>query len=173
MFAPFAPQVHGSSDPRALVRSARLEDVAAIVQVAASRGAVPDGFERRLVAAVGDPGRCVLVGHVGPAVVGWTSVSRWSGHDDVPDGYAVSGLTVAPDWRRRYVGDRLLGAVLDWSWERATVVRSVVNARNTPSIALHERHGFTQVARAAQLAGITFEGGTGILMQVDRGQVRA
>ncbi|WP_448631750.1 N-acetyltransferase family protein [Cellulomonas soli] len=173
MFAPFAPQVHGSPDPRVLVRAARLEDVPAIVQVAASRGAVADGFEHRLTSAVGDPGRCVLVAHVGPTVVGWASVSWWSGHDDVPDGYAVSGLTVAPDWRRRYVGDRLLGAVLDWSWERTTVVRSVVNARNTPSVSLHERHGFMQVTRAAQLAGITFEGGTGILMQVDRGQVRA
>ncbi|NYI58593.1 phosphinothricin acetyltransferase [Cellulomonas soli] len=173
MFARYAPQVHGSPDPRAHVRAARPEDVDAIVQVVASRGPVPDGFARRLAAAVGDPGRCVLVGHVGPTVVGWASVSWWSGHADVPDGYAVSGLTVAPDWRRRYIGDRLLGALLDWSWQRTAVVRSVVNARNTPSIALHERHGFTQVARAARLAGISFEGGTGILMQVDRGRVRA
>lgn len=172
MFARYAPDMHGSPDPRAGVRVARPEDVDAIVQVVASRGPVPDGFVRRLSAAVVDPGRCVIVGHVGPTVVGWASMSWWSGHADVPDGYAVSGLTVAPQWRRRGVGDRLLGALLDWAWGRTDVVRSVVNARNRPSLALHERHGFVAVTEAAELAGIRFDGGAGILMQAERARER-
>jgi len=41
---------------------------------------------------------------------------------------------------------------------------SVVNARNGASLDLHARHGFVEVARAAAFAGITFTGGTGLLL---------
>ncbi|MNJ05652.1 hypothetical protein D3C73_1671170 [compost metagenome] len=51
-------------------------------------------------------------------------------------------------------------------------MRSVVNARNRPSLVLHERHGFVAVTEAAELAGIRFDGGTGILMQAERARVR-
>ncbi len=41
------------------------------------------------------------------------------------------------------------------------------NARNRVSIALHRRFGFTEVARGAEFAGVSFAGGEGILFQVD------
>lgn len=47
-------------------------------------------------------------------------------------------------------------------------MRSVVNATNGASIALHERHGFREVARGATFAGITFTGGTGVLLSDDQ-----
>lgn len=88
-------------------------------------------------------------------------LARWSGYDDAPDGTYVSALTVHPARWRTGTGSRLLAGLLD----RADGdVRSVVNARNAPSLALHARHGFREAGRAATYAGIEFDGGTGVLL---------
>jgi aminoglycoside 6'-N-acetyltransferase I len=39
----------------------------------------------------------------------------------------------------------------------------VTNAQNTASIALHAQFGFTEVIRASEFHGTTFDGGVGIL----------
>jgi L-amino acid N-acyltransferase YncA len=153
--------------PDTLVRPAGDGDVPGLVAVAATRGALPDGFDARARAWVADPGRRVVVGDRSGVVVGWAMLARWSGYDDVPDGLYVSALTVDPAHRRRGTGARLLADLLAWADRRGGPVRSVVNARNAPSLALHAAQGFREVRRAPTLARIGFDGGTGVLLRRD------
>ena len=64
----------------------------------------------RIDAWIRDPGRLVVVADRDAQVVGWAMLAHRVGHDDAPDGWYVSALTVHPDWRRRRIGDRLLTA---------------------------------------------------------------
>jgi phosphinothricin acetyltransferase len=153
--------------PDTLVRPARVDDVPGVVAVAATRGALPDGFAARARAWVADPGRWVVVGDRSGVVVGWAMLARWSGYDDVPDGLYVSALTVDPAWWRCGIGTRLLADLLVWADPADGPVRSVVNARNAPSLALHAAHGFREVRRAPTFARIGFDGGTGVLLRRD------
>ncbi|WP_448058426.1 N-acetyltransferase family protein [Cellulomonas hominis] len=173
LFADYRPDVRGSVDARVLVRGAVPADVPGIVGVAATRSAPRAGFSGLVGTWVLDDARTVLVAEADRAVVGWAMVDRWSGHDDAPDGWYVSALTVHPGQRRRGIGDRLLAGLMTWAWERTTVLRSVVNAGNLPSVELHRRRGFREAARSATFAGITFEGGTGVLLRADRPEAAA
>ncbi|MFV2145274.1 hypothetical protein [Isoptericola sp. G70] len=58
-------------------------------------------------------------------------------------------------------------ARIAWIAERADRAFYVVNARNAASVALHERWGFREVARAAAFHGVTFAGGAGVLLAAD------
>lgn len=161
LFAAADPAAHGTPDRAVRVRAARDEDVAGVVAVAATRGARPAGFADRVARWAADPGRTVLVADRGGVVVGWAMLAQWTGFDDVPDGAYVSALTVHPARWRTGTGSRLLAGLLD---RAGADVRSVVNARNLPSLALHAGHGFREAGRAATYAGIEFDGGTGVLL---------
>ncbi len=165
-FAPFEPSRHGAVDRSVVVRAARDDDTGAILAVAATRGRQPaDG---RLEAWLADPSRFVVVAERGAGdVVGWAMVGPWPG-EGAQEGPHVSALTVHPEHRRCGVGDRMLGALEDWSWRRSDRLWSVVNARNDASIALHQRHGFVAVRRIAHYAGMPFEGGWGMLLRAGR-----
>jgi phosphinothricin acetyltransferase len=166
-FAAFMPDAHGAADTACEVRVATCADVPGIVALAASRGPQPADLADRVTAWVADPARVLLVAaEPGGAPAGWAMLARWQGHADAPDGWYVSGLTVDPARRRSGIGSRLLGALLAAAPVRPE--RSVVNATNGASIALHERHGFREVARGATFAGITFTGGTGVLLSDDQ-----
>jgi phosphinothricin acetyltransferase len=123
----------------------------------------------RLESWIRDPDRLVVVAERDGRVVGWAMLAHRIGYVDAPDGWYVSALTVHPDWRRRRIGDRLLSELLAWPRASGSVVRSVVNAVNLPSLDLHRRHGFGEVGRAATFAGITFVGGVGVLLAAERG----
>lgn len=168
LFAETDTAAHGRVDRSVTVRAARPADVDGIATVAATRGPLPDGFRARVAAWTQDPGRTVLVAERDGVVAGWAVLARWSGYDDVPDGWYVSALTVHPDRRRTGAGTRLLARLLARADGEGAPVRSVVNARNVPSLALHARHGFGEVGRAATYAGISFDGGTGVLLHRTR-----
>jgi phosphinothricin acetyltransferase len=167
VFAPHQPDGHGRPDPDVGVRAARAEDAAGIVAVAATREPLPEDFGDRVRRWTEDRGRRVLVAERAGAVVAWAMLARWHGYDDVPDGRYVSALTVHPGSWRRGIGSTLLSDLLSASGGE---VRSVVNARNRPSLALHARHGFREVRRAGTFAGIEFEGGTGVLLVARRAE---
>jgi ribosomal protein S18 acetylase RimI-like enzyme len=52
------------------------------------------------------------------------------------------GVYVAPEGRRRGIGDSLIKAVLDHARQRVIQIRLGVGTYNLPAIALYHRHGF-------------------------------
>ncbi|PRZ07026.1 ribosomal protein S18 acetylase RimI-like enzyme [Isoptericola sp. CG 20/1183] len=171
-FAEFAPHRHGT--PAAVaVRVATVDDLPAVerVQDAAGQTLLLDGIR----AAILDSGRQVLVAETGAAgdderaaVVGWAKTHLHPRSDGVaPAGHYLGGVTVHPAWRRCGVATALTEARMGWIAGRAARAFYVVNARNTASIALHERWGFREVARAASFHGVTFAGGAGLLLAAD------
>ena len=167
-FAPYSPDAQGMVDDRIVVRQAEPADVAGIVAVARTRGPQAAGYADQVAGWVGDLARRVLVADRDGTVVGWAMAARWIGHVDAPEGYYVSALTVVPTFRRRGAADRMLADLVDWTWRSATQMWSVVNARNVSSIVVHERHGFGEVERGPTFAGITFDGGEGVLLRATR-----
>lgn len=188
-FAEYRPGAHGPRDATFAVRAALPGDVDGIARVARTRGGEHVGLEGRLGAWVRDDERVVVVacldgetgrsvvrragGEVGAdsgdEVIGWSSAFRMAGRDDAPDGWYVSSLTVDPAWRRRGAGDRLLAAAIAATSARGSVLRSIVNATNRASLDLHAAHGFVDEAHGSSFAGVTFEGGAGVLLRRDIG----
>jgi GNAT superfamily N-acetyltransferase len=167
-FAPFMPYAHGTRDPRVHVREAVVGDVSAIVAIDTTRGPREPGHPQWVLERITDPATLVLVAVLDDEVIGSTATRWWSGHDDAPDGYYVSGVTVLPDWRRHGAAARLLDALTTWIWDRGEVAWSIVNAQNLPSLALHARYGFRAVTNGASFAGIGFTGGSGVLLTAER-----
>lgn len=85
------------------------------------------------------------------------------GFEPVP---LVAGLAVAPRYRRHGIALRLLEELLESCAVRgsSSAICSIINARNRASIALHQQVGFTIVDRGPAFAGVTFEGGEGLLL---------
>jgi len=167
-FATFMPHTHGTTDARLVVRAATASDVPAIVAIDETRGPRNDAHAAWVLERVLNPAALVLVAAVDDVVVGSTMTLRWVGHTDAPDGWYVSGVTVLPDQRRHGAGTRLLDALTTWIWDRDDTAWSVINALNLPSLALHAQRGFQEVGRGSTFAGITFTGGTGVLLRADR-----
>lgn len=171
-FAPFDPDAVRAQDRACdvVIRRAQPGDAASVVRVAESRGPQRAGLAGRVAGWTVDPERCVLVATVPDErgdVVGWSMVSRWA-HDDAPAEPMISALTVHPDWWRRGVGRRLAAGLLAWTWPRAGRVWSLVNLRNEASLALHAGLGFVEVRRGAELVGVSFDGGAGVLLRATR-----
>ncbi|MEL7976385.1 GNAT family N-acetyltransferase [Isoptericola sp. F-RaC21] len=167
-FAEFEPRVQSARVP-VLVRAAADADIDDIVRIQqrAGRSVRPDGYRR----AIADPDRCVLTAMATApdgtsVVVGWGQTHhRTVATDPAPVGHYLGGVTVDPSWRRRGVAATLTQARIEWIAERAPEAYYVVNARNRASIELHRRWEFVEVARAARLAGTSFDGGVGLLMR--------
>ena len=114
--------------------------------------------------AIADAHRLVLVAEVNGEIVGWGKTHRYSATSgSAPAGHYLGGVNVLPEFRRRGIGSALTRARLSWIWDRARDAWFVTNARNTASIELHSRLGFSEVVRAGEFHGTTFEGGVGIL----------
>jgi hypothetical protein len=60
-----------------------------------------------------------------------------------------------------------------WTPARPDAAWYFANARNRASLDLHARLGFEEVTRAFDLAGVTFEGGEGVLCRVTAESMRA
>lgn len=148
-----------------IVRSATPGDAPFISMV--QRAAERPEFRRSAIdAAMEDAQRLIMVGMVGGRVVGWAKTHHWDRPDaNAPAGHYLGGVTVDPNSRRLGVGTALTEARLAWIWERSVDAWYVVNIQNTASIALHERWGFEEVARAPQFHTTAFSGGTGILLR--------
>lgn len=164
--------VTGRHLPVAL-RAATTADVEAVaaIETRARCTLQPDALRR----AIGTPDRLVLVAeHLGPGgattMVGWAQTYHHTTVlDAAPAGHYLGGLTVDPDWRRQGIATTLTDARMAWISQRAEQVYYVVNATNDASINLHRRWSFVEAARAPQLTGILFTGGTGILMRASLG----
>ncbi|MFE4197881.1 GNAT family N-acetyltransferase [Paenarthrobacter sp. NPDC056912] len=150
------------------IRTARLLDVPSIIFLECQTGRTqldPLALE----AAVKDENRHVAVAILGATVVGWGKTHYWDYSDgDAPSGHYLGGVSVLSSQRRRGVGSAITEARLQWIWSREPEAWYVVNAGNTPSIELHRRWHFTEVARGPQFHTTTFTGGVGLLMSAKR-----
>ena len=119
-----------------------------------------------LETAVGDPRRLFLVATGDEGMVGWAKTHCWDRPDGAaPAGHYLGGVVVAPAARRRGLATALTQARMDWIWEHCREAFYVVNASNLPSIELHRRWGFSEVARASAFHTTSFTGGVGLLMR--------
>lgn len=125
----------------------------AVLHTTATFDDVPESVEDREGWLLAHTGRFpVIVAELDGAVVGWSSLSRWS---DRPayDRTAEVSTYVDEAWRGRGVGRELTGAILERA--RASGMHALVSrvcAENRASVALFEKLGFAAV-------GVTHEVG--------------
>lgn len=112
----------------------------------------------------------VVVARVGTEIAGYGNVMYLARHpaDGAPQGYYLMGVSVAPRWRRRGIGDALSRRRMAWVWERAPEVWCFVSAANQASVDLHLALGFAEVRRAPALQGVAFDCGEGVLLRATR-----
>lgn len=160
-----------------VVREAVVEDADAIGRISAEREGGDTQTHcaavRRLLEDLGnDRSRLVLVSELGGRVIGFGKVRAIGGQPKVelretPEGWYLTGVVVAPRYRRRGIGARLTADRLRWIAERSDLAYYFANAMNRVSIALHDAFGFKEVARGTEFAGVSFVGGEGVLFKVD------
>ncbi len=129
----------------ATVRDAAAEDLDATAAIiAADAGGDVDEWRVRFAEVLTDPTRRFLVAEVDGSVVGFGQVRfivrENVGAGEPPGGWYLSGVTVAPQYRRRGIGLALTEARLERLF--GEVVYYAAEPENTATIALHERLGF-------------------------------
>ena len=169
MFADFGPDDHGSPAD-VLVRQMAQGDVAACATLAVAReGGDADAWRSRFAARLADGRTPTFVACV-PEVVGYGSVdyldvSAHPGWYGAPDGWYLTGVVVAPQWRRLGVARALTLARVQWLSARTHTVYFFANQRNGASLRLHEQLGFVPMADDFDV-GVPFEGGRGVLCRL-------
>lgn len=166
-FVEFAPESHGTPTESVRVRVAVQGDAGALARVMSARGgSAQDHIEtaRRFIERLPV---LFLAESDDSEAIGWSGVQRYPLQPNTDPVWLLSGLTVVPSWRRQGVAMTLLTHVIAGvaALEPGASLHSVINAQNRASIALHERAGFTEAERGPRFAGITFTGGTGVLLE--------
>lgn len=140
------------------VRVARTEDVDAITRISAERdGHDPDAIRHRIAGEISGMQAggswCVFVAEIDDAVVGYGRIRDLTHAEGglptpLPEGWYLTGVVIAPAFRRRGLGAALTEARIDWARERTPDVYYVANLRNRPSQDLHAVYGFEEISRA-------------------------
>lgn len=165
----FDPDAHGIPLADVRVREATDADLDACGALQARReGGLVTQWAERLRRSRLDEGRQVFVAAQGERVVGYAMVG-WlepiaQGGRNAPDGWYLSGIAVAPEFRRRGLGRVLTQARCDWVWARADEVFCVASRANRASVAMHEGLGFFEVTRDFLVPSALFGAGDGILL---------
>jgi len=113
---------------------------------------VPDSLAaRRLWWLDHQPPYPVLVLSVGQTVVGWGSLSKFKARE----GYRFTcenSVYLHPEWCGRGLGSVMLAALVEHAQAGGlhAIIASIC-ATQVPSIKLHERHGFFEVARMKEV----------------------
>ena len=173
-YADYDPDACRRSDVTVAVRAADtggFRDADAAAHLAADvYGGAPDAWRDRLTRSLHRPGSLLAIAEVGGEVAGYGKAAHCSPVDDAdpaPAGRYLTGLIVAPRWRRCGVGE----ALTRWRLERIHAdgepTYFFTNVRNAASIALHAQLGFVEVGRASSYLGEPFAGGSGVLMRCD------
>ena len=178
LFAEYRPRT--GADPAAppeslVVRDAAPADADAIARIAQERNggeleAHVAGFQRSLLARSIPPRSLVLAATVEGRVVGYARAGVFEPPADAPAncaprGWYLTGVTIAPEMRRRGIGLALTRARLDCIAAHAGLVYYFASAMNRASIDLHARLGFVEVTRDFWYPDTSFTGGVGILFR--------
>ena len=179
-FADHSPRARGGSATSIVIRPASPDDVTRVARLLALRGTgAEDALAQapRMIEAL--PVLLLALAPIGqkageeadddrlaPFALSGAFVLPGDPGAGRPERWTVSGLVVDPEARRHGIGRALLGAVLDAvaALDPGEPVVSVVDADNHASIGLHLAVGFTQTERVEEYAGVTFEGGQGVVM---------
>lgn len=131
-----------------LVRPATGADVPAAARMIADDGQDARIWTERLMLDLADPERLFLVAEVAGDVVGFGQARVTQNPDNHPGlppaGWYLSGVTVAPAWRRRGIGEALTRARLQVLATQASRVHYLADPENIATIALHAKLGFTR-----------------------------
>ncbi len=135
-----------------VIRDASRSDLDATATIIANdSGGTVEEWRTRLAEVLDDPSRGFLVAVVEGEIVGFGQmrlVRRDVGvEDQPPSGWYLSGVTVAPGYRRRGIGVALTRARLDRL--QGEVVYYAAEPDNEPTIRLHERLGFQSCGQLA------------------------
>lgn len=171
-FAGYEPDAHGVPLEDVVVRVATADDLVACGALVARReGSDAVAVTERLRAATADDDHLIMVADHHGEVVGYARAGRLTpvadGGRHAPDGWYLSGIVVAPEYRRRGIGRALTEARCAWVWQRADAIHYVVSDTNRASLDLHESLGFREVTRDFSLPGVVFGAGGGILCRAD------
>lgn len=171
-FATYEPDAHGVPLADVIVREATPVDLVACGALVARReGWDAEAVTQRLRNVAAESGQLVMVAERGGDIVGYAKAGYLTpvadGGRDAPDGWYLSGIVVAPEYRRRGIGRALTQARCEWVWEREDAVHYVVASGNRASLELHESLGFREVTRDFVLPGVVFGSGTGLLCRAE------
>jgi len=183
LFADFLPR---GDSPRLgpedglLIREAADRDLDALARIAALREGCDEStsrhaFETLLMGCAVRGGLRLVVAERERTVLGFGKIGRFepplhAPSNVAPAGWYLTGLVVAPRFRRLGVGDALTEERLRWIAGRSPAAYYFANAQNGATIALHRKHGFVEVTRSFHFPGVSFQGGRGILFRVDLGR---
>lgn len=173
MLTPFEPEAHGVPLPDTEIRLATADDLVDCARLAARRElGDPDVWALQFRRRLADPRQRLMVAIHRGATAGFAWVAHLTPEADgghgAPDGWYLSGVVVASEYRRRGLGQRLTQARVEWVLGRASEVFYVVSAHNSASRRLHEAVGFWELTRDFRLPGTVFGDGDGILCRLGR-----
>ena len=149
--SPYDPGARGIPLEGIEVRAATPADAGAIARIDAewlSRDVdeLESVIARDLVSVSRDEERYVCVAFVRQKILGYGKCAflRWSGQEDpdLPDGWYLTGVTVAREARRQGIGRALIAHRLEWLAARAEEVYFNTGESNRPSQDLHAPFGF-------------------------------
>jgi len=161
-----------------MIRPAREEDLSALGRITAARDGGSEGehaaaLKRFLESGRGEGGSALLLtAEWGGEIAAFGKCRRQARPADAPpnagpEGWYLAGLIVDERFRRRGIGRALTEARLLWIAQRADRAYYFANARNAASVALHAPFGFRELTRDFSLPGAQFEGGVGVLFELE------
>lgn len=171
LFAPLAPNDHGTPLPDAVVRVGVRDDLTQTGALAAHRegGLVSTWVARHERRFDADGNALFVVEHAGRIVgygwVAWLTPVAHGGRN-APDGWYLNGMVIDPALRRRGLGRRLTQKRIDWALRRGEAVHYVVAASNRASRDLHASLGFEEVTDDFRLPGVVFNHDNGLLCRL-------
>jgi phosphinothricin acetyltransferase len=174
-FAAYAPRPRGGPAAAVLpglvlaeASRARLEELAEL-QVTVRGGSAAE-WAGRIGRVLDDEQGVIVAAEAAGTVVAYASAQYLPAcaSDQAPAGYYLTGVSVAPAWRRRGTGTALTRWRMTWIWGRAAEVWCFISLRNLASVDLHERLGFCWERTGPGFQGVRFDGGQGVLLRARR-----
>lgn len=180
LFEDYTPGKHtGKNEPfpaGLIIRPAKREDSNQLAELTYNReggelARIESKFKSEIANTESANDGLLLVAELNSEVVGFARVKYFKPSSSAPpnicpEGWYLTGVIIAPEYRRQGIALALTQARLDWIAKRAGQAYYFANAQNRVSIELHERFGFVELTRDFVYPDMEFSGGEGILFIV-------